>query len=124
MEWSPLEHPTIKVGHAMLAAAARTTRCGQVRAAWVLGLGVQSSVMSDDYQSTTSECAKPTCNHPFDSVQRADSHSAHATLMRSLWGMDVMEFLPCVWTVTVENLEQMQNGKLMMDIISALMQPW
>jgi len=27
-----------------------------------------------------------------------------------------------VWTVTVENLEQMQNGKFMMDIISALMQ--
>jgi len=34
-------------------------RCRRVRAAWVLGLCVQSSVMSDNYQSRTSECAKP-----------------------------------------------------------------
>jgi len=54
-------------------------RCGRVRVAWVLGLCVQSSVMSDNDQFTTPECAKPTCNHPFDSIQRADSHSTHAT---------------------------------------------
>jgi hypothetical protein len=41
---------------------------------------------------------------------------------RSLWGLDVVEFPQCVWKVTVLNLEQMQNGKFMMDIISALMQ--
>jgi hypothetical protein len=91
----------------------------------VLGLCVQSSVMSDNYQSTTSECAKPTGNHPFDSIERADSHSTHATSTTSLWGLDVVEFPQCVWTVTVLNLEQMQNGKFMTDIISALMQqPW
>jgi hypothetical protein len=50
----------------------------------MLGLCVQSSVMNDDYQSTTSECAKLTCNHPFDSIQRADSHSTHATSTISL----------------------------------------
>jgi hypothetical protein len=88
----------------------------------VLGLCVQPSVMSDNYQSTTSECAKPTCNRPFDSIQRTDSHSTHATSTISLWGLDVVEFPPCVWTVTVLNREQMQNGKFMMDIISALMQ--
>jgi hypothetical protein len=97
-------------------------RCGRVRAAWVLG--VQSSVMSDNFQSTNSECAEPSCDHPFDSIQRADSHSTHATSTISLWRLDVVELPPCVWIVTVENLEQMQNGKSMMDIISALVQPW
>jgi len=99
---------------------------------WELGLCVQSSVMCalleiliDNYQFTTSECAEPACDNPFESIQRADSHSAHATSTVSLWRLDVVEFPPCVWTVSVENLEQMQNGKLMMDIISALMQqPW
>jgi hypothetical protein len=91
----------------------------------MLGLCVQSRVMSDNYQSTTSECTEPACNHPFDSIQRADSHSTHATLTSSLWGLDVVELPQCVWTVTVLNREQMQNGKFMMDIISALMQqPW
>jgi hypothetical protein len=91
----------------------------------VLGLCVQSSVMSDNYQPTTSECAKPIYNHPFDSIQRADSHSAHATSTISLWELDIVEFPQCVWTVTVLNRKQMQNGKFMTDIISALMQqPW
>jgi hypothetical protein len=84
-------------------------RCGRVRAAWVLGLCVQSSVMSDNYQSTTSECAKPACNHPFDSIQRADSHSTHATSTISVCGLDVVEFPQCLWTVTVLNREQMQK---------------
>jgi hypothetical protein len=100
-------------------------RCGRVRAAWVLGLCVQSSVMSDHYQSTTSECAKRPCNHPFDSIERADSHSTHATSTISLWGLDVVEFPQCVWTFSVLNREQMQNGKFMMDIILALIpQSW
>jgi hypothetical protein len=79
----------------------------------------------DKYQFMKSECAELACDHPFDSIRRADSHSAHATSTISLWGLDVVEFPQCVWTVTVLNLEQIQNGKFMMDIISALMQqPW
>jgi hypothetical protein len=107
-------------------------RCGRVRAAWVLGLCVQSSVMSalleiriDNDQFMISERAEPACNHPFDSIQRADSHSTHVASTISLWGLDVVEFPQCVWTVTFLNLEQMQNGKFLMNIISALMQqPW
>jgi hypothetical protein len=73
----------------------------------------------DNYQFTTSECAGPACNPPFDSTQRADSHSAHATSTFSRL------FPQCVWTVSVLNLEQMQNGKFMMDIMTALtQQPW
>jgi len=78
-------------------------RCGRVKAAWVLGLCVQSSVMRDNYQSTTSsECVKPTCNHPFDSIQRADAHSTHAASTISLWGLDVVEFPQCVDSYSFE----------------------
>jgi hypothetical protein len=50
-----------------LVACRQQCQCGRVRAAWVLGLCVQSSVMSalleiriGNYQFTTSECAEPT----------------------------------------------------------------
>jgi len=97
-----------------------------------LGLCVQSSVMSalleiriDNDQFMISGRAEPACNHPFDSIQRADSHSTHVASTISLWGLDVVEFPQCVWTVTFLNLEQIQNGTFIMNIISELMQqPW
>jgi hypothetical protein len=45
----------------------------------------------DNYQFTTSECAKPACDHPFDSIQETDSHSADAMPWLTLQCIEVMD---------------------------------